>query len=207
MTGLIPIGSEEKSDSFNPLSDLLVAQFARPADLMPVNLRALTPFQRALLVIDGTVTKFLEAIILQPIDVVPLSQELRSLPEPHKWLELDAGMAVIAREVTLRGRYDDRELHAYAASLLAVERLPDSVRQGCLTTKLGGLGQILLESKLETRREVLWYNRPRADQHRIEELHGRELLSRTYRVVSGGSPLMLINEQFPMPDDLLPSHE
>ena len=43
---------------FDPGSDLFVAQFDRPADLQPVNMRALSPFHRALLVIDGTVTNF-----------------------------------------------------------------------------------------------------------------------------------------------------
>ena len=40
-------------EPFDPLSDLFVAQFAKPAQLGGVNLRALTPFHRALLVIDG----------------------------------------------------------------------------------------------------------------------------------------------------------
>ncbi|MDP3984989.1 MAG: chorismate pyruvate-lyase family protein [Acidimicrobiia bacterium] len=202
---MIPTGSDERGDSFDPLGDLFVAQFASPPGLLPVNLRTLSPFQRALLVIDGTVTKFLEAFTLQPVDVALVSQELRRLPEQHDWLEVDADTPVIAREVTLRGRYD-RFLHAYAASLLVIERLPESVQQG-LTTNPGGLGRIILDSKLETRREVLWYGRQRTDQPRIRELDGRQVLSRTYRIISGGHPLMLINEQFPLPDDLLPSHE
>jgi chorismate-pyruvate lyase len=151
------------------------------------------------------VTKFLEAITLQPVDVVIVSQELRRLPESHDWLEVEADTPVIAREVLLRGRYD-RELHAFAASLLVIDRLPDAVKQG-LTTNPGGLGRILLDSKLETRREVLWYGRQPADQRRVVELTGRDLLSRAYRIISGGYPLMLINEQFPIAEDLLPSHE
>lgn len=196
---------QEVVEAFDPLSDLFVAQFARPADLAPVNLRALSPFQRALLVIDGTVTKFIEAFTLQPVDVQQVHQEARLLTESHEWLGTGLHAPVIAREVTLRGRYD-RVLHAYAASLLVVERLPESVQEG-LNTNPGGLGRILLESRIETRREVLWYGRQRVEQPRIADLAGREVLTRTYRIISGGMPLMLINEQFPMPDDLLPSHE
>ena len=46
------------SAGYDPLIDLPMAQAARPAELGPVNLRTLTPFQRALLVIDGTVRGF-----------------------------------------------------------------------------------------------------------------------------------------------------
>ena len=42
----------------DPLEELFIAQFARPAELRPVNLRAISPNQRALLSIDGTVTTF-----------------------------------------------------------------------------------------------------------------------------------------------------
>jgi chorismate-pyruvate lyase len=195
----------ESAPEFDPLSDVFVAQFARPPDLTLVNLRTLNPYQRALLSIDGTVTKFLEAITMQPVDVVVLSQETRQLSESHDWLEVGANTPVIAREVLLRGRHD-HTLHAFAASLLVIDRLPDSVKKA-LTTNPGGLGRILLDSKLETRREVLWYGRRRADDSHVTELAGRELLSRAYRIVSGGHPLMLINEQFPMSEDLLPSHE
>ena len=38
------------TDVFDPLSDLFVAQSARPAEVHTINLRTLTPFQRALLV-------------------------------------------------------------------------------------------------------------------------------------------------------------
>ncbi|HKX74171.1 MAG TPA: chorismate pyruvate-lyase family protein [Acidimicrobiia bacterium] len=205
MTALASSGRESAADPYDPLGDLFVAQFARPSDLLPVNLRALTPFQRSLLVIDGTVTKFLEAFTLQPVDVDLISQETRVLTESHEWLEAETKTTVIAREVVLRGRYD-RVLHAHAASLLVLERLPVPVQNG-LNTNPGGLGRILLESKLETRREVLWYGRQRSNHPRAGELSGREFLTRTYRIISSGRPLMLINEQFPMPDDLLPSHE
>ena len=60
---------------FDPLRDLAVAQFALPDELTPINMRTLSPFQRALLVIDGTVTKFIEAYKNEPIDVVRLAHE------------------------------------------------------------------------------------------------------------------------------------
>ena len=102
---------------FDPGSDLFVAQFDRPSDLQPVNMRALSPFHRALLVIDGTVTTFLEAYTLEPIEVVKIGQAIQELAADSPWLDLDAGARVVARQVTIRAvlragirlrRFDDR---------------------------------------------------------------------------------------------------
>src|SRR3989304_99825 len=101
---------------FAPLSDLFVAQFAKPPDLGGVNLRALTPFQRALLVIDGTVTKVIEAYTLAPVQTVHPGQERRALTSDQPWLEAPSGTEVLARRVFLEGRYT-RTVYAYAVSL------------------------------------------------------------------------------------------
>src|SRR3989337_2645452 len=102
---------------FDPLSDLFVAQFAKPPDLGIVNLRALTPFQRALLVIDGTVTKFIEAYTMEPIEVVRLAQSTQQLPGDHVWLEAPKTTEVVARQVVLRGKFSQKP-YVYAQSLI-----------------------------------------------------------------------------------------
>jgi len=202
LAGLTSLAEEEAGEltteaPFDPLRDLLIAQKARPAHLTEVNLRTLTPFQRALLVIDGTVTKFIEAYTMEPIEVVLLEQAERELTEDHAWLEVSSGSTVITRQVILRGRYNHR-LYAYAVSLLAVERLPEPVRAD-LRQHPGGLGRILLEHQLETRRDVLWYGRERIRRlpEPVGPLEEESFISRTYRIVAGGAPLMLINEKFP----------
>src|SRR3972149_10783383 len=93
------------SHEFDPLSDLFVAQFAKPPDLGIVNLRALTPFQRALLVIDGTVTKFIEAYTMEPVTVRIISHEQRRLSADNTWLEAEAGAPVLARDAVLGGEF------------------------------------------------------------------------------------------------------
>ena len=60
------------------MKDLFVAQFAKPSDLEEINLSQLTPFQRALLVTDGTVTQFIEAYTLSTVEVVLLHQRHKS---------------------------------------------------------------------------------------------------------------------------------
>jgi len=194
------------SDQFDPLSDLFVAQFARPTDLGPINLRTLTPFQRALLVIDGTVTKFIEAYAMEPVEVVRLSQETRRLSGDEAWLEGDEGTPVIAREVLLQGKYN-HAFYAYAMSIVVPERLPGEVRDR-LDEVGEGLGQILNQHEMETRREVLWYGRqhigdlPAAVRRRADG----DFFSRTYRIICNGLPVMLIHEKFPSHAEGLPYH-
>jgi chorismate-pyruvate lyase len=192
---------------FNPMSDLFVAQFAKPAQVAEINLRALTPYQRALLVIDGTVTKFIEAYTMEPVDIIRLGQAVRPLTDDHAWLDAPKGVAVIARHVLEQGRYSQTP-YAYAVSLIVPERIPETVAQG-LEVDGGSLGRLLLGGQLETRREVLWYGKERLTDvpDAIRHLAGQECISRTYRIIAGGRPLMLINEKFPVEAEWLPSRD
>jgi chorismate-pyruvate lyase len=200
----IPPGGSELG--FDPLGDLLVAQSARPAHLAEINLRALTPFQRALLVIDGTVTKFIEAYTMEAVEVVPLAQSVRVLPADHVWLEAPSGAEVLTREVLLRGQ-QSRRIYAYALSLILPERLPgDFVKRMASGPK--GIGGALLGTRLESYRDILWYGKERI-QHLpdpIKHLENTDFISRTYRVLANGHPIMFINEKFPSGEDPMPSH-
>ena len=192
---------------FDPASDLFIAQFDRPSNLQPVNMRALSPFHRALLVIDGTVTTFLEAYTLEPIEVVLLGQAVQRLPEENPWLELEAGAEVLARQVRLEGRYT-HESYARATSLIALERLPPDIASG-LHLEGGGLGRILNSARAENRREILWYGRERTG-HPDEPPRGapsQEFIVRTYRIIQAGKPIMLISEKFPTGEPGRPAHD
>ena len=184
--------------AFDPFAGLLSAQAARPTHLGLVNLRTLTPFQRALVSIDGTVTKFIEAYTLEPVESILLHQQTQPLPADHPWLELAAHSEVVARQVLLRGRYS-ATVYAYAVSLLAPARLPPHLLHD-LAREPAGLGRVLLNSQIENRREILWYGRETlADlPEEIARYTGHEFISRTYRILAGGQPLMLINEKFPV---------
>lgn len=190
--------SHEPADAaFDPLAGVFVAQSARPAGVGPVDPCALRPEQRALLVIDGTVTTFLEAWALEPVAVVRLGQEQLSLAADDPWLELAAGAPVIRRRVILQGRHSGR-LFAWADSLIGVERLPLPM-SAALAQDGGGLGRILLDSRIETRRECLWYGRDRpADiPAQVVRAWSGDFLVRSYRVIGAGRPIMLITERFP----------
>ncbi len=183
---------------FDPLSDLLVAQVEKPAHLLDANLRTLTPYQRALLTIDGTVTKFIEAYRMEPVNVVLIDQDMHLVEAAHPWLEIGEGTPVISRQVLLQGRYS-RTLYAYAVSLLVHDQLPETVRED-LKDYPGGIGRVLIKNRLETRREVLWYGREHIDElpEPVCLLTDGRFISRTYRIICKGKPFMLINEKFPV---------
>lgn len=183
--------------SYDPFSDLMLVQEERPLQLNRINLRTITPYQRALLAIDGTVTKFIEAYMLEPIEVMLLKQQAQPLYQDHPWLEASAQTEVVARQVLLRGRYSGR-IYVYAVSLLMPERLPQDMLQG-LRVEPAGIGRVLLNSQIENRREILWYGHEVIEDLPpvVQSCTGREFISRTYRIIANGQPTMLINEKFP----------
>ena len=61
------------------MKSLFVAQDKKPATLREINLARLTPFQRGLLVTDGTVTRFIEAYTFAPVEVVLVQQKRQIL--------------------------------------------------------------------------------------------------------------------------------
>lgn len=193
--------TEETFVSKELMKDLFIAQYAKPLDLEEINLSQLTPFQRVLLVTDGTVTRFIEAYTFSPVEVVLLHQETQTLPADHVWLEAEKGAEVIARQVMLQtGHIRDQQptAHTYATSLIVLDRIPQVIREG-LTFKGKGLGQLLQRSGLETRRDLLWWglSHPKDLPEAFLHLEGQPFLSRTYRIVTDGQPIMLISEQLP----------
>jgi chorismate-pyruvate lyase len=97
-------------------------------------------------------------------------------------------------------------VYAYAVSLIIPDRVPEKIKDG-LEVDGESLGRILLSGQLETRRDILWYGRERASElpTPIREYIDDDLISRTYRIVNGGFPIMLINEKFPACTDHFPS--
>lgn len=193
-------------NDFNPMEDLLTAQFALPADLRELNLRTLTPFQRALMVTDGTVTKFIEAYTMEQIEILRLGQEVKLLSVDNEWLEAEKGTTVLVRQVLLRGKWS-YTCYAYAPSLIVLDRLPQFIKDG-LELEGGGIGRILYGNRWETHRELLWWGKETLKNvpDIIRDKTGEEALSRTYRIIAGGKPIMLINEKFPVQRDTLPAH-
>ena len=181
------------------VSRLFTAQTSKPKNLKPVQTGTLSPFQRVLLVTDGTVTQVLEAYMGERVDIVLLDQWDRLLPADHPWLEAGSGEPAIDRRVLLKGN-DTGQIYVYAASTLVQQRLPEDV-QVALGKPGAGLGRVLAHNQMETYRDRLWCGIERVDQKSEagRYLAAEFLLSRTYRIFARGRPLMLITEKFPLP--------
>ena len=183
------------------MKSLFIAQDKKPATLREISLSRLTPFQRGLIVTDGTVTRFIEAYTFAPVEVVLLQQKKQTLSSDHDWLQLPAGEEVISRQITLQSPHEKTAspiIYTYADSLIVPKRLPKSILDG-LGSDTQGLGRLLQHSGLETRRELLWCgietltDLPPA----IARLEGESFISRAYLVFANQEPLILINEKFP----------
>jgi chorismate-pyruvate lyase len=198
----VPLDRQMPAAPFDPAVRLFLAQNQRPAHLAAVRPDELSPLQRGLLVIDGTVTTFLSAWALESVAVQPLSQRgavlpVASMPLAETWLDAPAGTPVMERSVLLVGARS-QTLFAFAESVICTERLPAALRTGLLSGGLS-LGQLLLLPGFESRREGLWYGRehPATLSPAVAALTEPDFLTRTYRVSAESRPLMLVTERFP----------
>ena len=158
---------------------------------------ALSTFQRILLTTDGTVTDILESYLFEQIRVIKLSEKLVLLDRELPLIGLKEGTEVIVRKVLLQGKIS-RKNAIYAESIVVPENMEEKFRKALLETKVP-IGKIWFEQKVETFKEILDSKKELAgdlaDYFGIEP--SDEMLSRTYRVVTNGKPVMTITEKFP----------
>jgi len=154
-------------------------------------------FARVLLVTDGTVTHMLRAHFREPINVKVLSHDFQSLEAPEPWLQAKAGDEILLRKVALIGARTGRT-YCLAKSWIALERLSPDMRAD-IDSMQRSLGRVLLANFSENRRELLWFGRTQNGASQFEEGSTEtqgQTLERTYRVISGGVPIMMITEAF-----------
>jgi len=169
--------------------------FVRDATLaarngVPLPIRALPAFLRALLVTDGTVTKIIEAYFWEPVHVDTLAQEFVVAAAAIPWIAVRAGERVLARHARLRGA-DSGHDYAKAFSVIRPEHIPADFRQRLIDREIG-IGALIRDSGLESYREVLDIGlEPAADGD-------EEGLFRTYRIFIERAPVILITETFPL---------
>ena len=159
---------------------------------------SLDPLQRILLVTDGTLTDTLEAAFLEPIGLRKIALDIVAAAEARADLDVARGEPLLERTIVLYGETTGRP-YVYAESLLALDRLPPRFRDE-LTSSDTPMGRLWSEYKMETWKELLHVTRhPAADRAaHLAMAADDECLVRRYRLISGGRPLMLIEEQFPV---------
>lgn len=181
------------------VADEFLAPSERPARLTDIDLASVSPDMRMLICHDGTLTSALEARSLTPVVVEVQSQEPVRLDRSQaRLMAALAGHSGIRRRVLIRER-DTGHLLVQAQSILLPERLPAAFG-ATIALADKGLGAALSRLALEYRRELLWFGRgsfdplPATDTHP----HDRDAIVRSYRLISGGRPISLVEERFPL---------
>ena len=103
----------------------------------------------------------------------------------------------MTRRVVLRGRTTGRTL-LHAETLIAVGRLHPAVRTGLLATS-EPIGRLLTAARLETFRDILSSGVTPAGAvgEHFDIAEDEDVFVRTYRIIAGDRPIMLITEKFP----------
>ncbi len=162
------------------------------------DLSKLPPFLRTLLVMDGTVTKALEAWFWEPVKVVPLQIKSTELSEAVTGLESEIGDKALQREVTLQGCNSDR-VFACARSTVLLKRLPQEIGDALESGKIG-IGGLFREQGLETYREIIgidYFSASKPDDALLSHLNN-EIISRSYQIWVNQSPAIIVTEYFPL---------
>jgi chorismate-pyruvate lyase len=157
----------------------------------------LPPLLRALLVTDGTVTKFLEAYFWEPIHVKRVFQADEAVDKDIPLLEIKQGMPVFKRHVILEG-LSSGKIYTFAESLIRIDRLWDGLREDLLQGRLG-MGELLRDRRMETYRELFNCGREEAGElSPALKIDAHEpLIYRSYRIFNKQLPIILITEKFP----------
>ena len=159
----------------------------------------LSPVQKILLSTDGSVTRLLESVTGNPVEVRTRLQEIvpaDSLMAGH--LAIRTGEPVNNRVVELVDTKTG-EVLIHAISQTPVARLPPEFKDDLMKADIP-IGRIIRQHKIEARREIMdaHVSPASAQVSGIFSIHRNEpLLSRQYRIIHGGEPLIFIEEQFP----------
>ena len=148
--------------------------------------------QKILLTTDGTVTQLLEICTSEKIRVEKLEHTLAK-GGPSS-LGVSEAEPVLSRRILLRGA---TRPYMYAHSLLVPSRMPRGMQEKILQTDTP-IGQLWKMSRLETYREIVDFRRETDDVVAALFDVEAQMLSRTYLIHTGGLPMGLIVEKFPI---------
>jgi len=163
------------------------------------NVGHLSHVQKILLGTDGSVTQLLEAVTGHTVSITTLVQEIVPADAAvAERLNIKNGEPVNHRIVELRDA-DTNEVLIYAVSQTPLSRLSPEFKDDLMKADIP-IGKIIKRHRIEARREILNAGvSPAPDSiSRIFSICRSEpLLSRQYRIIHKGEPLIYIEEQFP----------
>ena len=126
-----------------------------------------------------------------------MSQAVVRAEADIEWLDLRAADEIIVRRVNLRGRTSG-VVYTRAHSLIRPQFIPEALR-GRLVAGSLGIGELIRDCGLETYRELLEIGASPSMPGRADgDDEDGSVIHRTYRIVVGGRPAILVTEYFPM---------
>jgi chorismate-pyruvate lyase len=156
----------------------------------------LTATQRELLCLEGTVTRHVERLVGEPVDVDVLHQRLRPVGRlGARCLQLDDRSPAIVRRVVAVAAVGRQPLFC-ARTFLRRELLPADFLDRLRATR-AGLGAALEEYDVRTSRDLLWWGRARLPRWAVDRGLSTEGLTRSY-VFGHDQPFALVTEWFPL---------
>jgi len=159
----------------------------------------LSPVQKFLLGTDGSVTHLLEAVTGHPVAVSTLVQNVVAADAAAaERLGIRAGELINHRVVELKNA-DTGDVLMYAVSDTPLSRLSPEFKDDLMRADIP-IGKIISRHRIEARREILSARvAPAGDTTAplFSIARDEPLLSRDYRIIHKGEPLIYITEQFP----------
>ena len=159
----------------------------------------LSPVQKILLGTEGSVTHLLEVVTGSRVTIVTKVQQVVAADrEVAAFLNIGEGEPVNYRVVEIRNEETGEPL-IYATSNTPLSRLSDEFRDDLMKADIP-IGRIIQRHGIETRREILAARTEIPDPEVRNSFHmfrHEPLLSREYRIIHKGNPLIRIKEQFP----------
>jgi len=159
----------------------------------------LSPMQKFLLGTDGSVTQILEAITGKQVVINTREQKIIPADAPTaERLGIGTGDPVNYRIVEIK-TLAGSEVLIYAISHTPIGRLSPEFKEDLMKADIP-VGRIIQTHRIESRREILNARVSPAtpEMAKIFSLGNHEpLLSRQYRIIHRGQPLIFIEEQFP----------
>jgi chorismate-pyruvate lyase len=183
--------------AYDPLHGFLSQEEVSIIPFNDISFEDMDPFLRVLLVTDGTVTKFLEAYLWEPISVERCLQEETILQQDEPLLGVKKGESAILRRILLRGVESGR-VYTFAESLIRIHLLEPYIQKDLLEGRLG-IGELLRDRRLETYREILKFGKEKAGQElavHFKIKNDDPVYYRRYRITIKGLPVILITERF-----------
>lgn len=173
-----------------------VLQDRRPGHLGDIGLAEMEPFLRGLLFTDGTVTRTLEVQTLSKVSVKVVDQADTTVSgQTARHLRVPSDTEAVRRRVLI-GTRESAAPVIWAESHILPNRLPPrflSVLQGAPD----GIGESLQQVELESWRELLWFGLDSNPKWIwVDAPTSSPVITRVYRVITGGRPALLISESF-----------